>query len=281
MATSGSSNWTQTRDNMIQQILEKVGAIEIGASPTAEQIVNASTELNQFMKWLQVVHDVKLWKLEWAQKIFSSPSEVTGTDSEVYTCILSHTSSADTKPITGDNWTTYWKKKGSTGGTWVTSTAYTSAGDFTDSSDLIAIENAYIRKNNTDTEVEVIGNNEYASISNKIDFGDPIRIHFDNKLSPTIYVYPQVEDVDDVVLHYQKVMRIEDVDSAADNPDFPVHWIAPIVWNVVHDLGMGTYKLPIGELREIKRKADEYLTGILFSTREHSQVMRISPRRRR
>jgi hypothetical protein len=280
MATSGSSDWTQTRDNIIKQILQKVGVLGETGDPTAAQLVLVSTELNQFIKFLQVNHDVKLWKLDWATKTFSAPSEVTGTDSSVYTCIKSHTSAADNKPVTGDDWTSYWVKKGSTGGVWATSTSYTSTGDFTDATDLIGIEKAYMRKNGDDSIIEVIGNKEYAEIPNKTTFGDPIRIWFDNKLSPTIYVHPLVEDYDDIVVHYQKIMRIEDFDAAGNTPDFPVDWIAPIVWSVAHDVGI-VYKLPPSELRTIKSKADEYLGSILNSTREHAEYMRISPNIRR
>jgi hypothetical protein len=281
MATSGSSDWTQTRDNIIQQIGEKVGMIEEGGTPNADQIVLISRELNQFVKWLQVVHQVKLWKLSKATKTFSAPSEVTGTDSNVYTCIRSHTSSADNKPVTGDDWTTYWKLKGSTGGVWATSTAYTSTGDFTDSDDIIGIEKAFIRKNNTDIPVEIIGRHEYHEIPNKVDFGDPNRLWFDNLLTDTIYIHPLVEDTDDVVLHYEKILRIEDFDAAGNTGDFPVHWIAPIVWSVAHDVGI-TYKLPVSELRDIERKAERYLTGILnVSTKEQAEYIRISPRRSR
>jgi hypothetical protein len=279
MATSGSSDWTLTRDSIIKQILDILGVIAEGADPTAEQISTVSRALNQYIKYLQVVHHIKIWKLESATKTFSAASEVTGTDSNIYTCTKSHTSSADNKPVTGDDWTSYWTKKGSTGGVWATSTAYTSTGDFTDSDDVIGIETAFLRKNDNDREIEVIGRKEYARIPNKNDFGDPNVIWFDNKYSPTIFVHPLVEDTDDVVIHYEKILRIEDFDAAGNTPDFPVEWIAPIVWQVAHDVSF-IYKQPIAEQREIKRKADEYLASILNSTQEQAEYLRISPRRR-
>lgn len=52
------------------------------------------------------------------------PSEVTGTDSLIYTCIDNHASTNDDKPITGVNYTDKWTQAGSTGGVWVISTAY-------------------------------------------------------------------------------------------------------------------------------------------------------------
>jgi hypothetical protein len=278
--TSGSSDWTLTRDGIIKKVLQIVGVLVEGQEPDANQIVLVSEALNAFVKWLQVVHQVKLWKLEWDYKKFSDPSEVTGTDSNIYTCIKSHTSSSDNKPITGDEWTSYWKLKGTTGGVWATSTTYSSTGDFSDGTDLIGVEKAFIRKNNIDRPVEIISNNGYAEIANKTSFGDPIQLFFDNQLTPTIYLYPQVEDTDDVVLHYQKILRVNDFDVAGNTPDFPVHWINPIAWRVAHDVGI-VYKLPSSELRVIENKANEYLIGVLDSTKEHIEYLRIMPSRRR
>lgn len=73
--------------------------------------------------------NIHLWKVQWLTQTLTASSEVTGTDSEVYTCIRGHTSNINNKPITGGNWNTYWKKTGSTGGTWVTATAYTAISD--------------------------------------------------------------------------------------------------------------------------------------------------------
>jgi len=56
-------------------------------------------------------------------------SEVTGSDSLNYQCIMGHTSAAANKPITGQNWRLYWVQQGSAGSAWVTATAYTN-GEF-------------------------------------------------------------------------------------------------------------------------------------------------------
>ena len=52
-------------------------------------------------------------------------SEVTGSDSLNYSCIMGHTSATDNKPITGANWRLYWRQTGSSGSAWVTATDYT------------------------------------------------------------------------------------------------------------------------------------------------------------
>jgi hypothetical protein len=282
--TAGDTDWTLTREQIIQQVLEINNAIAVGDTPTTVQTTSVSTVLNQFIKWLQKVHDIKLWKLDWATKKFSDPDEVTGTDSNVYTCIRSHTSSTDDKPITGDDWTTYWTKEGSTGGTWATSTAYTSAGDFTDSDDLVGIERAFIRKNDsgtqTDLPMEVIGYNMWMDIPNKNSFGIPIQIWYDNKISPTIYINPQLEDTDDYVIHYLKIKRIEDFDTETDTPDFPVEWIEPIVWNVAYNISFHN-DVPVNKQRMIKEKAESTLKAILARTREYSDKLKIMPNLRR
>ena len=56
--------------------------------------------------------------------ILGASSEVTGTDSNIYTCVVDHVATTENKPVTGDDWGAYWRLGGSTGGTWTASTAY-------------------------------------------------------------------------------------------------------------------------------------------------------------
>jgi hypothetical protein len=53
-------------------------------------------------------------------------ASITGTDTNKYTCILDHISTADDRPTTGANWATYWVLGSSliTGGTWGAGTQY-------------------------------------------------------------------------------------------------------------------------------------------------------------
>jgi len=50
--------------------------------------------------------------------------EVVGTDTNNYTCILSHTSDAANRPVTGGSYATYWTQTGTGGGVWADDTAY-------------------------------------------------------------------------------------------------------------------------------------------------------------
>lgn len=58
---------------------------------------------------------------------FGTLSTVVGTDGENYDCILAHTSSSLTRPITGEDWSLFWQFSTTTGATWATDTEYTSA----------------------------------------------------------------------------------------------------------------------------------------------------------
>lgn len=51
-------------------------------------------------------------------------SELIGTDTNNYLCIRSHSGHADKRPITGDDWTIYWKAGGSSGVAYAADTEY-------------------------------------------------------------------------------------------------------------------------------------------------------------
>lgn len=52
------------------------------------------------------------------------PDEVTGTDSQTYTCIEPHIAAAENRPVTGADWADYWKQTGATGGAWTSGATY-------------------------------------------------------------------------------------------------------------------------------------------------------------
>jgi len=54
-------------------------------------------------------------------------SVVEGSDALQYTCIQTHTSATLNKPITGTDYTLYWKQTGSGGSAWAASTDYTNS----------------------------------------------------------------------------------------------------------------------------------------------------------
>ena len=55
----------------------------------------------------------------------ATTSEVLGTDTLNYKCILAHTSATLTQPVTGVDWELYWELGGTAGAAWATATDYT------------------------------------------------------------------------------------------------------------------------------------------------------------
>ena len=54
-------------------------------------------------------------------------SNVVGSDALNYLCIKGHTSTTETKPITGSSYRLFWRQAGSGGGAWATATEYTNS----------------------------------------------------------------------------------------------------------------------------------------------------------
>jgi hypothetical protein len=252
MATSGSTNWTITRNEIVTRSLRIVGAISTENSPTANQLTTGVEALNAMIKAWQT-DDIFLWTRDWETKTFTASSEVTGTDGNIYECIRSHTSGSSTKPITGADYTTYWYKRGTTGGTWYTSTSYSSIGDFDVASDTLDIEKAFIRDNDSDTNVDIVSFAKYLDVYQKFNTGKPYMMALDKQLTPKVYLY-HPPDITTYVLHYLRVRKLEDFDASTNNPDFPVKWINAIIWGLADELS-DEYGLGIVERQRISKKS--------------------------
>lgn len=260
MATSGSSNWTQTRDEIITRMLRKAQAIGVSETPTPSRIAQASDVLNSIVKNIQT-DGVMLWTLDWVTKTLTASNEVTGTDGEVYTCIRSHTSATTNKPITGADWSTYWVKRGSTGGVWADTTAYTSVGDFDLETDLIAVEKAFIRRDGIDYQLDLKDFQNYGDVSDKALESIPGMFYIDRGLTQHGYLFPLPQDTD-MVLHYQKIRHIEDFDASANTPDFPVRWILPLIYLGAADLGED-FDLEFIQVRDLRAQGTRLMKKAL------------------
>lgn len=221
MATSGSYDWSLTANDIINEALEDLRVIVPGGTPASAVTTSSLAVLNRITKALSV-KGIRIWSIDWVQKTFSAASEVTGTDGEIYTCILSHTSASANRPITGANYTTYWVQSGSSGGTWVTSTSYTSTGDFDADAQTLNVLQAFIREGSTDSLLYVGSMDDYFKISDKTIDGKPTALYFNKLLTGHIYLYPQphFSDYADYVLHYLRESKLEDFDSVGNDPDF-------------------------------------------------------------
>jgi hypothetical protein len=80
------------------------------------------------------------------------------------------------------------------------------------------------------------------------------------------------------VIRYSKVLRLQDFDAAADNPDFPVRWMQALIYGLALDLAP-EYKIPLNERTILAQKfAAEY--GIARAWDNDATDLKIMPPRR-
>lgn len=235
MAVSGSYDFIQTRDKIITGALRVCKVIGQNGTPSAIQITNGAEALEALVKsWRP--HTKMVWTIDWTTQTLTAADEVTGTDGEVYTCIRKHTSSTSDTPITGADFSTYWRLRGSTGGTWVDLTDYDSVNENQLAAEIWAIDSAFIRRDNYDTPLVPLTNEQYMDLANKSILGKPNSYYFERKLSqPTLYLYPMPENETDVI-HLQAIKIPQDFDAAANNPDFPIDWMNALKYGLANEL---------------------------------------------
>ena len=255
MALSASFDWTLTRNQIITRALRIIRVIEQGDTPSPEQLTGGAEALNMLIQAYPVDLSL-LWAYEWKTHNFTASSEVTGTDGEVYTCTRSHASAATTRPITGANYTSYWVLRGTTGGGWVTATAYSSINEVNfapTTTGIIGIDKAFIRYQGSDyPTLEIQSLAKYLEISTKDNTGTPILLAFDNTLTPKAYLYPH-PDSTEMVLHYLAVKKLQDFDTASNDPDMYARFLRMLVFDLAGDLAP-EYGVSLEEIKYLEIK---------------------------
>lgn len=232
MAIATTSDFELTRDEMIYAALRKITAQR--DSFDASEVDNAAQALNLIVKGLQNFN-IFLWATQLTTQALNPDSEVTGTDGLIYTCRKGHTSAASNRPVTGADYSTYWEQTGSTGGVWVTSTAYTSRGDFTLSTDIIAVDAASYRQDDSDHKIKIVSNLDYFKEYDKFQTGDPVKLTVEKNMAGNIVRLWPVPD-SALVIHLQTVSKLKDFDGDDNNPDFPVRWYEFLIYRLAERL---------------------------------------------
>lgn len=267
MATSGSADFDLTANQIIEKAYRITGVVESGLFPDAAQTIEARIALNALVKDLQNT-GVRLWTVEEVSQDLKASSEVIGTDTKNYRCILSHTSTTDDEPITGKNHIRFWTQDGTAGVAWAAATAFGSVGDFSVAADTIGIQKIYTRENNTDHPITLISRQKFHDISSKKETGIPRVAFFDVRLAPIIRLYPQSEVFSpERLIIYLRERMIEDFDTATDNPDFRSRWIRFLSYGLAEDLGEEN-QIDLDKIRDIRRKSGRLLLLARNSDRE-------------
>lgn len=305
MAVSGSKNYSITRADIIEAALRKLGVYDQGETVDGNETAAANVALNLMVKeWVADGADIFLRTestlfLQPNQKSYALSTDHI-TDSYVETTlsaaeasgqtVISVTSStgmtaSDNIGIKMDDDTIHWSTIAS-----VDSSTQVTINDATD--DDAASGNkvyAYTTKssrpqkilfayrsdvNGFDTEIHIVGENEYRRQSNKSAEGPPIEVWYNpqgNQATGKIWVWPVDggSDWDKLVLINQ--ILPDDFDAGADNPDFPIEWGNTLVWNLAAELS-SEYGLPENQQGRLWQIAQYKLDKLLDYDVENASV---------
>ena len=266
MTISGTSTFTETRDQIISDTLQLIGVLAAGETVSSADLAFCASALNKMVKSL-VAQGIHLWTTE-TGTIFlingqnqynlqagsggTPASDGTGTPVETTLVSGSGTSivvingtgmsPSDTIGVCLTNntiqWTTITTVSGNTIGLTTGLTSLASAGNAvysytTQLPRVVNIHHARLRNNyGFDRMMEIYPRNDYMSIPQKALSGDPIILYYSPQVSQgQVYVWPTPYNVNSrIEITYTRTL--DDFDTGTDSPDFPQEWLEPLTYNL-------------------------------------------------
>lgn len=312
MATSGSYDFSMTRDDLIKAALRTLGVIKAGTNPPSVIVTDCAEALNVMLKgW--AAQNIGLWLFkqvtvfpQYETESFSlGASAGHATESYVRTTLdgdvdlgattiivdsATGITSAYNIAVQLDDGTLQWTTvSGAPSGTTVTlAVALT---DDANDGDTVYCYQAKTQRplevcrvtledtsEGTETPIRIISRDEYFNIADKDNSGSPNMIYYDPQLTNgTLYVWPTNDDVDNVInLTIKK--PIQDFDAATDDCDFPVEWIEAVKYNLALRLAP-EYMDEIVEdrMKYIIKMAQESLNTVRRFDSEHNTSIYMVP----
>tara|TARA_B100001142_G_C14337261_1_gene656382 strand:- start:1082 stop:1921 length:840 start_codon:yes stop_codon:yes gene_type:complete len=277
MALSGSFDFDVTTNDIIELAYKMINRLPDGQVLTSEQVATGKKVLNMFIKSLRA-DGIFLWQQDFLSVPLVASSVVLGSDGNDYECIRNHTASADTKPITGSQYTSYWKKLStSAGSAWVDGTSYTSINELVLNTNIISIEDGIIRHvtDQTNTKMNKITKSEYINRFDSNSTGVPIQYFFKRETTPKVFLYPYPESTN-YVIEFTVNRYPEDFDVLDNNPDFFQEWHEAIYMGLAERLAIQA-GIVGQELRDIQAMAFRALEAAKYADNE-SGILSVSPR---
>jgi len=192
MATSGSTDFTVNRDEIIKDAMGVLGVLAEGESPKPAEMVKSSRALNMMVKQLMgqpnfIARGLKMWTRGRASLTLAAQN------------------SFDLQP---------------------------SGGDLDIAIPVNIISANIKNTNDIERPLFQMTLEEYEAISNKTAVSSPTKCYYERGLSSGVLYLDAVpsDTTDTIELVYRRIL--EDFDTAADNPDFPQEWYEPLMWNL-------------------------------------------------
>lgn len=303
MATSGSADFTRTRDQIIGRSLRLIGAIKAGETPGAQEVTDAAEALNAMVKRWQKKPNLKLWAVSEAT-LFPQANQVqyalarSGTDhctaSYVQTTLsaaavlgattLSVTATtsitaADYIGVVLDDGTLHWSTVSSK-----TSSTVTIADALADSAASGAVVFTYTTKierplkvvdarrynivSGFDTPLRMEARLDYRALPNKAQVGQITSVFYDAQLSTgQMYLWQPLTAITDLV-KFTWHRPLMDFDAPGDNPDLPQEWLDALAFNLAVSIA-AEYDVSADRLQVIATQAASYLDDVAGDDREN------------
>jgi len=311
MATSGSIDFSVSRDDIITEALELLGVLAEGESPNSDQLASCGRTLNMMVKaWqaegLNLFAVQRLYLFLETDKskytIYSSGDNCTASFNQTSVSASASTGalSFDVDSITGiSNGDHIGIEQANNTVQWTTVNGVPSGSTITITDALVAdvaidaTVYSYTTKANrpmkimnqvlTDSSgrdiwIDKISRDEYVTLPDKSTNGKVNQIYFDPQISAAdLYVWPQSDnELDYLTLWVQRTL--EDFDASSDTPDFPQEWYLAIATNLalllVPKYGIErSLKADITEMAVYyKMLAESYDTEDGFMIQPHDQM---------
>ena len=309
MATSGSTNYNLTRDQIITRALRILGVLEGGESASASDHADAVIALETVVKFWMAA-GFKLWKIEEAT-VFLEPGQskytlsstgdhaaISTVKTELSADAASGATSLSVDSITGistadnigvvlDDGTTHWTTvNGAPSGTTVVitvglaSAASENTHVYTYTTRLtrpLRIRSSRLR-DLTPSDIPLLewSRDQYFDTPNKTSQGTPTAVYYDPQLDAgELHIWSTPNSaMDRLMADFD--MPLEDFDAGSNNADFPQEWVAVIYWGLASELRFD-FGLNKAERDDIKAEFDgKAALALGFDTETESTYFGVS-----
>jgi hypothetical protein len=306
MTTSGSSNFSVNRNDILQQAYELAGIIRTGQAMSSAQVTKGSIMLNAMIKaWS--ASGIRMWTVSEALLVpaaeqYQYDLGVTSTDTvglvsgHRETTVSAAEASGQTvisvSSVTGmaaanriaillDDGTMHFTTISSVGASTVTiASALTSGAE--EGAPVITFNATLVRPlkvvsarrrdmlTGTVTRMLPISRSDFRNLSNKNYDGLPSQFWYDpqNTLGQ-LCIYPR-EDVVTAMIEMTIHRPIEDFDTAADTPDLPQEWVKALWLGLALDIGVN---IPEQRYGRIAQQLTALMDGLSGNDREEESLM--------
>jgi hypothetical protein len=297
MATSGSINYSTSRDAIIKEALQQLGIIGADESPTNDDITTCSTTLNMMVKawqaddiqitsvarrYLFVSMNTSEYSLDDTSARFTNRytrDQVDGAVSSGANSIIvdngSPANQGDKIGIYQSDGTMHWSTINALAGTELGFTANLTA-DVDDNAVVyyysnvsgrpIDILEAYVRNSSeNDRPIDIMSRKDWSELTNKTYDGEVVEIFYDPQVTNVaqgrnarLFTWPQATDPRDIIGMWVK-RTLEDFDDADDEPDYPQEFYLPLAFNLAK-LVASKYGVPTRDQNyaNVSKQADEW-----------------------